>query len=114
MRYSRGVLKHANDFCPCSKHDQVLEETGYNLASQLNPEDVIEVSIREQKISLYVVANVPEDFEFETRTRKEISVCILLGLHTHPFDPASRKSNGSSLQICQRGSVTRRFKENST
>jgi hypothetical protein len=53
---------------------QVLEETGYNLAGKVNPEDVIQVSIREQKISLYIVPDVPEDFEFETRTRKEISV----------------------------------------
>jgi hypothetical protein len=91
-----------------------LEETGYNLANQLIPEDVIEVSIREQKISLYVVANVPEDFEFETRTRKEISVCISLNLNTLSFDFASRRSNGSSLQIYQPGNVTRRFQENST
>jgi mRNA-decapping enzyme subunit 2 len=55
-----------------------LEETGYNLAGQINPEDVIEMSIREQKISLYIVPNVPEDFEFETRTRKEISVSIFV------------------------------------
>ena len=60
--------------------EKVLEETGYNLADQLNPEDVIEMSIKEQKISLYIVPNVPEDFEFETRTRKEISV-ILLSLY---------------------------------
>ncbi|KII94386.1 hypothetical protein PLICRDRAFT_99875 [Plicaturopsis crispa FD-325 SS-3] len=52
---------------------EVLEETGYNLAGQLNPEHVIEMSIREQKISLYIVPGVPEDYKFETRTRKEIS-----------------------------------------
>ena len=32
------------------------------------------MSIKEQKISLYIVAGVPEDFHFQTRTRKEISV----------------------------------------
>ena len=52
----------------------MLEETGYNLAGQINPHDVIEMSIKEQKISLYIVAGVPEDFHFQTRTRKEISV----------------------------------------
>ncbi|KAF4623710.1 hypothetical protein D9613_001799 [Agrocybe pediades] len=52
---------------------EVLEETGYNLASQLNPNDVFELSIKEQKISLYVVPGVPEDFPFKTKTRKEIS-----------------------------------------
>ncbi|KAI0756963.1 Dcp2, box A domain-containing protein [Daedaleopsis nitida] len=52
---------------------EVLEETGYNLEDQLDPENVIQVSIREQSISLYVVPGVPEDFPFETKTRKEIS-----------------------------------------
>jgi len=55
---------------------QVLEETGYNLAGQLNPEDVFEISIKEQKISLFVVPGVPEDFPFKTKTRKEISVIL--------------------------------------
>ena len=52
----------------------MLEETGYNLAGQLNPNDVIELSIKEQKISLFIVSGVPEDFPFKTKTRKEISV----------------------------------------
>jgi mRNA-decapping enzyme subunit 2 len=55
---------------------QVLEETGYNLAGQLNPENVIDMSIKEQAISLFVVPGVPEDFPFKTRTRKEISVRV--------------------------------------
>ncbi|KAJ8083986.1 mRNA-decapping enzyme subunit 2 [Marasmius tenuissimus] len=52
---------------------EVLEETGYNLAGQINPDDVIEMSIKEQKIALYIVPGVPEDFAFKTKTRKEIS-----------------------------------------
>ncbi|KAK7058974.1 mRNA-decapping enzyme subunit 2 [Paramarasmius palmivorus] len=52
---------------------EVLEETGYNLAGQINPEDVIEMSIREQKIALYIVPGVPDDYPFKTKTRKEIS-----------------------------------------
>ncbi|KXN90034.1 mRNA decapping complex subunit 2 [Leucoagaricus sp. SymC.cos] len=53
---------------------EVLEETGYNLAGKLKPEDVIELSIKEQRISLFVVPGVEEDFAFQTKTRKEISV----------------------------------------
>lgn len=56
-----------------------MEETGYNLASKINPDNVIELSIKEQKISLYIVPGVPEDFPFKTKTRKEISV---RGLHS--------------------------------
>ncbi|TFK93455.1 DCP2-domain-containing protein [Polyporus arcularius HHB13444] len=52
---------------------EVYEETGYNLEDQLDPQNVISVTIREQSISLYIVPGVPEDFPFETRTRKEIS-----------------------------------------
>ncbi|EDR14983.1 uncharacterized protein LACBIDRAFT_300645 [Laccaria bicolor S238N-H82] len=52
---------------------EVLEETGYNLAGQLNPEHVVEISIKQQKISLFIVPGVPEDFPFKTKTRKEIS-----------------------------------------
>ncbi|KAF8560348.1 DCP2-domain-containing protein [Imleria badia] len=52
---------------------EVLEETGYNLAGQINPADVIEMSIKEQLISLFIVPGIPEDFSFKTRTRKEIS-----------------------------------------
>ncbi|KAI0655103.1 Dcp2, box A domain-containing protein [Cubamyces menziesii] len=52
---------------------EVLEETGYDLEKQLDPENVIEMHIKEQSISLYIVPGVPEDFPFKTRTRKEIS-----------------------------------------
>ncbi|KAF8898752.1 Dcp2, box A domain-containing protein [Infundibulicybe gibba] len=52
---------------------EVLEETGYNLAGQIDPKNVIEMSIKEQKISLYIVPGVPEDYPFKTKTRKEIS-----------------------------------------
>lgn len=55
----------------------MLEETGFDLGECINPEDAVEVSIREQTIALYIVPNVPESYPFETRTRKEISVSIL-------------------------------------
>jgi len=34
------------------------------------------MSIKEQLISLYIVAGVPEDYPFKTKTRKEISVGV--------------------------------------
>lgn len=52
-----------------------MEETGYDLEKQINPADVVELSIKDQSLSLYIVPNVPEDYPFQTRTRKEISVC---------------------------------------
>ena len=56
------------------RHTQVFEETGYDLTGQINQDHVIEMSIKQQKISLYIVPGVPEDYPFKTRTRKEISV----------------------------------------
>jgi len=52
---------------------EVHEETGYNLAGQIDPDNVIKVSIKDQSISLYIVSGIPEDYPFQTKTRKEIS-----------------------------------------
>ncbi|KAI0335247.1 DCP2-domain-containing protein [Cubamyces sp. BRFM 1775] len=63
---------------------EVLEETGYDLEKQLDPENVIEMHIKEQSISLYIVPGVPEDFPFKTRTRKEISKIAWFNLSDLP------------------------------
>lgn len=67
-----GICIHGLD-CGLFR-DQVLEETGYNIAAKIDPANVIELTIKEQRISLFIVPGVPEDFNFQTRTRKEISV----------------------------------------
>lgn len=54
---------------------EVLEETGFDMTSRLEQNYAIRLTIKEQTITLYVVPNVPEDYPFETKTRKEISVC---------------------------------------
>ncbi|RKO95685.1 hypothetical protein CAUPRSCDRAFT_8947, partial [Caulochytrium protostelioides] len=51
---------------------EVLEETGFDIASRLNPDHYLERTIREQRIRLYVIQGVPEDAHFQTQTRKEI------------------------------------------
>ncbi|KZV71340.1 DCP2-domain-containing protein [Peniophora sp. CONT] len=70
--FPKGKINESEAEDACAVRE-VLEETGYNLAGQINPADVIEVSIREQQVTLFVVPNVPEDYAFETKTRKEIS-----------------------------------------
>ncbi|KAG1749997.1 DCP2-domain-containing protein [Suillus paluster] len=70
--FPKGKINESEPTHECAIRE-VLEETGYNLAGQLDPENVIEMSIKEQLISLFVVPGVPEDFPFKTRTRKEIS-----------------------------------------
>lgn len=75
----------------------MLEETGYDLEKQLDPENVIEMHIKEQSISLYIVPGVPEDFPFKTRTRKEISVSIrLIVPEINYLIFTARKSHGSN------------------
>jgi mRNA-decapping enzyme subunit 2 len=56
----------------------------------LKPEDVIELSIKEQRISLFIVPGVEEDFPFQTKTRKEISVSDTLLVRGHRFIPGQR------------------------
>ncbi|KAG6890414.1 hypothetical protein C0995_008768 [Termitomyces sp. Mi166 len=70
--FPKGKINQVEPPANCAIRE-VLEETGYNLAGQLNPDHVIEMSIREQKISLFIVPGVPEDYPFKTKTRKEIS-----------------------------------------
>jgi len=57
---------------------QVLEETGYNIANQLEPGNFIKFTMKdEQQVTLFVVFGVPEDYPFKTKTRKEISVWVI-------------------------------------
>ena len=47
-QYERCVitLEHSYGFETDMDSSQVLEETGFDLGTQINPEDVVEVSIR--------------------------------------------------------------------
>ena len=51
-----------------------MEETGYDVSDKIIMDAVIRITVKEQKITLFVVPNIPEDIAFATRTRKEISV----------------------------------------
>lgn len=53
---------------------KVLEETGYDITSEVDKHSCCEINVRGQQVALFVVPGVPEDFPFETRTRKEIGV----------------------------------------
>lgn len=57
-----------------SSFSQVHEEIGYDITPLLNPDDFIEVTMNDQKMTLFIVCDVPRDAKFETLTRKEISV----------------------------------------
>ncbi|GAK62859.1 DCP2-domain-containing protein [Moesziomyces antarcticus] len=54
---------------------EVLEETGYDCSALLpeDSQDYLDLTMREQRIRLYIVPGVKENTKFETLTRKEIS-----------------------------------------
>ncbi|GAA6039757.1 hypothetical protein JCM8097_004205 [Rhodosporidiobolus ruineniae] len=87
--FPRGKINKQEPEAMCAVRE-VLEETGFDLTSYFPPHQLhpsyageeegvervpyyVELVIREQKIRLYFVPNVPEATRFETRTRKEIS-----------------------------------------
>ncbi|RPD82527.1 DCP2-domain-containing protein [Lentinus tigrinus ALCF2SS1-7] len=88
---------------------EVLEETGYNLEEQLDPDNVISMTIREQSISLYIVPGVPEDFPFETKTRKEISKIAWFRLNDLPTWKRGRTPPGKFYLITPFMSALKQF-----
>lgn len=76
--YSLAANLHHVTSC-FSSFSQVHEEIGYDITPLLNPDDFIEVTMNDQKMTLFIVCDVPRDAKFETLTRKEISVSPLWG-----------------------------------
>ena len=61
---------------------QVLEETGFDIRPQVDPQAFIEYRMNEQVNRLYIVPGVSMETDFEPRTRNEIKVYIELS-RTH-------------------------------
>lgn len=83
--FPRGKINKEEGDLACAVRE-VYEETGYDLhgAGLVRAEEEtkkIEISIREQEITLFVFRGVPKDTHFEARTRKEISVSRLSVFH---------------------------------
>lgn len=72
----QGVQSRLTRLCICTRI-QVLEETGCDLTRLLEKDNFLEVTMQDQRITLYIVPGVPEDFPFKTQTRKEIGVSPL-------------------------------------
>lgn len=73
--FPKGKINQQESERDCAVRE-VLEETGYDCGHFLKPvsKDFMELTMREQKIRLYIVSGVDEGTHFETLTRKEISV----------------------------------------
>jgi len=53
---------------------QVLEETGFDLAGRVNPKDRIQTQISAQTVTMFMAKDIDENTVFKTQTRKEIGV----------------------------------------
>ncbi|KIM48212.1 hypothetical protein M413DRAFT_439933 [Hebeloma cylindrosporum] len=97
--FPKGKINETEPEATCATRE-VLEETGYNIASQLEPENFIKFIMKdEQQVTLFVVFGVPEDYPFKTKTRKEISkiewfkLSDLLTSKPKSGDPSASKSH---------------------
>jgi len=70
--FPKGKINKDEENSICAARE-VLEETGFDITPYLEPENYIEITLREQRIRLYIICGVSEDSEFIPRTRKEIS-----------------------------------------
>ncbi|KAF8549457.1 DCP2-domain-containing protein [Imleria badia] len=69
--FPKGKINEDEPPHECTIREVRQDATGYNLAGQINSADVIQIAIKEQLISLFIVPGIPEDFSFRTCTRKE-------------------------------------------
>ncbi|KAG0728493.1 m7GpppN-mRNA hydrolase [Chionoecetes opilio] len=78
---------------------EVLEETGYDISSQIDPNVFLETSIGEQYVRLYIIPGVPTTHDFVPRTKGEIKQLkwFTIGqLPSHKNDRNFNKVNGST------------------
>ncbi|KAG0174514.1 mRNA-decapping enzyme subunit 2 [Apophysomyces sp. BC1015] len=94
--FPKGKINQDEEYDCCAIRE-VLEETGYDISPLLRKNDYVEFTMREQRIRLYMVVGVPEDTEFNPRTRKEISEILWFKMDDLPtFKPVdSRTGNGN-------------------
>ncbi|KAL1914972.1 uncharacterized protein VTP21DRAFT_7677 [Calcarisporiella thermophila] len=79
---------------------EVYEETGFDISPYLVETEYIEMTLKEQRIRLYLVEGVPEKTEFCPQTRKEISKIAwhkLSELPTWRPDSAAKGMNGGAI-----------------
>ncbi|KAI9482827.1 MAG: Dcp2, box A domain-containing protein [Benjaminiella poitrasii] len=102
--FPKGKINQDEEYDKCAIRE-VLEETGYDVGPLLKKADYIELTMREQRIRLYIIQGVPEDTQFIPRTRKEISQISWIKLDDLPTykttDSSSR--NNANLNYVKSG-----------
>ncbi|KAG1169020.1 hypothetical protein G6F70_008734 [Rhizopus microsporus] len=97
--FPKGKINQDEDYDCCAIRE-VLEETGFDIGPLLKKSDYIELTMREQRIRLYIIQGVPEDTQFTPRTRKEISQISWIKLDDLPtYKAEPRHGNGASNYV---------------
>ncbi|ETW10333.1 hypothetical protein H310_00659 [Aphanomyces invadans] len=91
----RGKVNQGETDLDCARRE-VFEECGYDTSTivsadgvGINAKDFIEFHVNQQRIRMYIVTNVPEEFNFAPQTRKEISL-----IQWFEFDELPKKTWG--------------------
>ncbi|RUP49114.1 Dcp2, box A domain-containing protein [Jimgerdemannia flammicorona] len=94
--FPKGKINKDEPDSTCAARE-VFEETGYDISSGLKEEDFIELTMREQRIRLYIIAGVSEDVDFSPQTRKEISQISWHKLNELPTYRIDKRTHGHVL-----------------
>uniref|UniRef100_A0A1B6I4Q5 m7GpppN-mRNA hydrolase n=1 Tax=Homalodisca liturata TaxID=320908 RepID=A0A1B6I4Q5_9HEMI len=69
--FPKGKVNQEEEPHRCAARE-VLEETGFDISSLINPNDFVESLVQEQLVRLYIISGIPQDTKFEPKTRNEI------------------------------------------
>jgi len=71
--FPKGKINQGESPSACAVRE-VKEEVGFDASALINPNDFIEIKMESGKsMTLFLISNIPEDFEFATQTKFEIS-----------------------------------------
>ena len=87
--FPRGKISKDESDIDCAVRE-AEEETGFNASGLINEQDVVERTIRGKNYKIYLVKNVPEDFNFQPLVRNEISK-----IEWHDLKTVSKKAKSN-------------------
>lgn len=93
--FPKGKVNEDEDPAHCAIRE-VLEETGFDITSYIDPDLYFESVINEQLVRLYVITGISRDTKFQPRTRYEIKSCEWFAIADLPN---SKKDNTPKVKM---------------